>query len=76
MHNRETKDNEPWTLIGKATKGVSNWSWPKETDKTVKYDFTDMTLVYEADLKMVDDTGLVRTAFSKTFCFGELYGCY
>ena len=68
---RETRTDEPWVV-----EQVINYFWPKETDETLRYDFGELTLAYEVDLKIVDDEELVRTDFNKRFRSSELYQAF
>ena len=55
---------------------VLSWWIPKDNEETEKYDFTDLTLVYEVDLKVVDHSIISKTEYSANFSSTDVYKTY
>ena len=52
---------------------VVDYLQPKDTDETDEHTFEQMLLVYEVDIRMVDDNDLHSAEYSKRFHGSEIY---
>lgn len=69
MNFSQTEVKNFWTWVG--------LSMPKKTDKTVKHNFSELSLAFEVDLQMIEHSQLsVDNSWRASFKKSPVFECY